>query len=155
MIDIICEFCTRLLPEIRREGAVLYPDDAHRITVEELPNGNPRFSKASLIAGNWYAMGSIEVEAGQRYFWTRVVEALRCYTGATFAMPDGLVVSVAQGLPGAEALTQERAREKEAPPGRKVTAGGANPGFTGTIRSTRRTKTRKEEDDDADVLGED
>lgn len=142
MIDTICEFCTRLLPHLRREGSVLYPDDTHRITVEELPNGNPRFANASLIAGEWYAMGTIEVEAGQRYFWTRVVEALRLYCGATFAIPDGLVSSVAYDLAGADLLTQERVREEQVLPKRKITAGGKNPGFTGTIKSSGRTKTR-------------
>lgn len=126
----------------RMEGNVLFTDDTHRVTVEELPNGNPRFANAALIAGEWFPMGSIEIEAGQRYFWTRVVEVLRCYTGAAFAIPDDLVSSVVYDLAGADLLTQERVREEQVLPKRKITAGGKNPGFTGTIKSSGRTKTR-------------
>jgi hypothetical protein len=151
MVATILAFCTRLLPHLRVEGAVFFHDDIHRVTVEELPNGNARFSAATRLAGEWFPMGSIEVEAG-RYFWTRVVEALRCYTGATFSMPDPLVASVAQGLPGADLLTQERARETVALPRAKPRAGARLPGFEGTIKSTKKTKVRGKPDDE-DILG--
>lgn len=141
MVDTILAFCTRLL-QLRVEGSAFFPNDTHRVTVEELTNGNARFSAATFIAGEWHAMGSYEIEVGQCHFWTRVVEALRLYCGATFAIPDGLVSSVAYDLAGADLLTQERVREEQVLPKRKITAGGKNPGFTGTIKSSGRTKTR-------------
>jgi hypothetical protein len=128
-----------------------FPDESHRITLKE-KEGNPVFVYDARIAGEWFPMGSIEVEAGQRHFWTRVVEVLRCYTGATFSMPDPLVASVAQGLPGADLLTQERARETVALPRAKPRAGAKLPYFEGTIKSTKKTKVRGEPDDE-DILG--
>lgn len=155
MIDTICQFIGRLFPHLRRDDNVLCPDDTHKITIEELPNGNPRFTKDTLIGDKWYIMNTIEIEAGQRHFWDRVVEVIRCHTGEAIVMPDGLTASAAYGLPGAELLTQERVREQQVLPKRKMTAGQAHPEFTGTIKSTRKTKTRKGgEDDETDILTE-
>ncbi len=150
MLDTICEFCERLLP-LRREGATLYPDDTHRITITEKA-GNPVFIYDTHIAGEWLPMGTIEIETGQKHFWTRVVEALKTYTGATFAIPDPLVASMAVGLPGADLLTQERARETVVLPRTKPKAGAKLPDFEGTIKSTRKTKTHGGPENDEDVI---
>ena len=151
MTETILAFWGRLLPH-RQEGSSVYPDDTHRVTVQE-KDGKPVFVYDALIAGVWHPMGSIELEP-QPYFWIRVVEVIRTFTGATFALPDGLVAAAAQGLPGAEGLTQERVREKQVLPRAKPRAGQKLPEFEGTIKSQRRTQTRKGVSNEADPVSD-
>lgn len=141
MIETIFIFIRLLLPDLRRVDNQLFVDNAHRVTLLE-KEGNPVFVYEALIGEKWLPMGDVEVEAGQRYFWTRIVEVVRCYTGAIFLAPDPIVASVAVGVPGAELLTQERPREAKLVIPSKRRAGRENKGFIGKVKAEGKTRTR-------------
>lgn len=126
------------------EGAFF---DTRKITVEELPNGNYKFSLFSDGAGKYHLMTTIEIDPGRR-FWVRVVEMVRAFTGATFSLPDEVVAGSAASLPGAILLTQEMAREEK----RQLPV---MPDYAAPVTSRGKTKTRREVYDERDILDND
>lgn len=143
-------FMSHIFPSFQWAGEAAF-FDTRKIDLEALENGNIKFSLSADGAGKYHLMTTIEVDPGCR-FWVRVVEVVRVFTGATYTLPDELVASVATSLPGADLLTQEVVKDRRLPMvGPK--AGGKLPGFSGTIKSRGKTKTRGESDDEDDVAG--
>lgn len=166
MIPTIQDFIAWLLPEKEWSGARLHIDDTHTLDIAALDSGRLQFAYSVLVAGEHHLLSTVELERG-KLFWHRVVEVAETFCGVV--VEEGAALS-ALGLPGADLLTQEVAREMvpQKRAAKRVRAGASNPVFTGTVESSRGAGPRKsqtpllkevevshEEDDVTQFLGED
>ncbi len=151
-VQSIKEFIAELV-SYEWNGNSLIVNNSRRINMNPLDNGNVRFESVIFVNDGWLPMGTIEVESYQRHYWTRIVEVVRAYAGASFMVSDQMVAAqIAANLAGAALLAQERVRETVVVPRSEPRAGARNPTFEGTIRSKGKTGVLRTEDDE-DILG--
>lgn len=149
-------FLAKLTPFPREEGDWLRIAADKRIGVAPTEDGLVRFLYLSRVGDDWVLHSTITVEPSRR-FWVRVVEVIKTFATQMglippFALTDEEVASgVVSGLPDAPHLTQERAREDDAPQPRRRSASLPEPGVR-VVKSKRKTVTRGGQPEEPDIL---